>query len=183
MILVFGSAGYVAYHSERQKQLQRYYDIAPEATIVPPKSTNSTSNGSKIKSTTYTNTAYNFTFQYPENWSVHSTNTNYVRLTQDPDLQTEPFISINVLDNGKNLDIVNWSSKNLPPAMMSLEPSKMVVDGLDALVYSSNEGRVVLVAKSNYVYQISFANNGNNNITNAESVFNQILSTFKFTNQ
>ena len=37
MILVFGSAAYVAYHGEQQKQLAKYIDVEPEATIILPK--------------------------------------------------------------------------------------------------------------------------------------------------
>lgn len=127
----------------------------------------------------YTNTEYGFKFQYPENWKIienpYSGPFSKFNLIIVP--TKEKYLSDPILINVVTIDFANnaaASRKNLGAII-----SNIIVGGVDGKKYEYTEEfptisidipfkeyRIIIGAKKKY-----------------ETIFNQIISTFKFTNR
>lgn len=120
-----------------------------------------------------------FSFKYPENWIIEKSDTNqngnlYLRLgvgktTKYP----EPFLVVSVFHPTGPL-------KQLEPSMES--PTDTTLDGLPALRGQSNSDNsfITYIIKGTKTYAVSTVLD--DTVPEIEQTYNQILSTFQFTN-
>jgi hypothetical protein len=143
----------------------------------------------------YTNTIYSYSVQYPPAWRTNTgdngVTTNFFATPTDPE-----FISITVHDNPNSMEIHTWLiDKSIVPdpntIATHIQEEDVMVAGITSVkVTTPVQGSQisVYIPKGNKVY--SLYNNANANIHSTQTAYdenmtilNQMLSTFKFSNQ
>jgi len=133
---------------------------------------------------TYLNNTYSYDCQYPYSWSVMDINPYYVRFTSSSNNPPkDPFITIQVQENKKLLDIRSWHKETYPSYLfdtLSLKDGEFI--NHKALIFEDkiDGSRVIWFEYGNQVYSVSLTYSGNPKSTEINEIYNQILSTFKF---
>lgn len=148
---------------------------------------------------TYTNTKYGFKFQYPSGWDIKLETSNPFDILSLRDKSGEIFIFFQAYDNPHKYTLKKFWQERIkiagevvsdPYSVDALIQKDFIISGYPSLrFYQSGAVRVdaVNIQKGDYIYQIALGLRGEDlpggkeiNI-NSEKIYNQILSTFKFT--
>lgn len=206
MALVFGSAAYVAYWSEQQKQFQKYINIEPGATIVPPKESIKKLSPTPTKTTVSTSKFIEFTEEIKEsneinNWKTY-TGQRYSIKYPSEELFTQvqrqngaiELTYYKMMSNVRTESIKILISKESTAYKSVLEmespfSSYIKIGNYPSLVTFSDTNPpdscgIYNLINNEQLYTLNTYNPSNPNGGNCDSTYlRQILSTFKFTNQ
>jgi hypothetical protein len=161
ILLSLGAAGFFAY--QNYQLTHQPMPIQPPPSPIPDPTANWK---------TYTNTQSEFSFQYPNDWistpgdNLHAPDNSISMWIQTKIGGMECFNLIkskSSIINGKNFNIQYFS-------------------GADSDICSNPNERTIYFGQQSPFFTITYSYNQNNQIE-AEKIFDQILSTFKFTEQ
>ncbi len=139
---------------------------------------------------TYTNIPNGFSIKYPSEWNVKENTYNKSDLPKfsvtimppsKPDIEFPPIIGVRVYDNSSSLTLENFVKKQNP---FSFQSTTVVVSGVGGIKISlpgaTNNDHIFLAFNKN-IYDISLDHSVKKEDDINSETFNQILSTFKFT--
>lgn len=147
---------------------------------------------------TYTNQKYKYSLDYPEEWVVEEgTESNIANVRLSPEVDECPsginpftcvyaeIIDIYVEDNPENLSIENFLNKNKKlPNTISFQP--IVINGIEGRRTTSIPGQFenddIFIKNGSQIINIRLIHNLMEKRISKE-LFDQILQTFKFSNQ
>jgi len=191
IILFFGVLllAFVAFQFYQTRTLKPTSKITPSPTPTINISDTSTPDEIGTSWKTYTNTKYGYSIKYPEDWNINSSNPSAINLSFNIKYSSESGYpnsgaSINIDSERSNLlnleDFYKQIASNKFTKINSRSDIK--IDGLDALLLNVNQleappGMDVHFIKSDIHYTIQFWQID----TNQSKTFDQILSTFRFT--
>jgi len=202
LIILFLTASFIAFQSEqKRKRLKEYEKPIPEAEIIVPE----TNEFSNITWETYTNKEYGYTLSYPSHWEVVEAKPNLdanqvrtVEILRDNDLHRVTFLEqevvlwqgsfdISVHENPLSFDTREWADDysqrdNLASPSGEIEIDSHKAKKFTVFTYDSYATTIGLV-KNGFIYTFGFTDTTPNDpeLEKHSAIYNQILSTFKFT--
>ena len=185
-LLIFTTTFVIA-HMKMQKQQQTSdQNIVPESEIVLP-ATNQNNEGTNQK--TYTNSKYNFSFEYPENWIVgeNSLNSIFMRPADIETFGKPDYGQIHIIVDTTNMNLDSFIETRCDAPNVCATPEKaenLVVANFPAKKLVNPPAPVsselVMLKKENQIYSINVDLGDTSTKSEYLSYFNQVLSTFKF---
>lgn len=177
LLIALGIGGYFIYSNESNHRSQ---------TIQPsPRSIDETMNWK-----TYTSKNEPFTFKYPNNWVLREDPPNADMKTVV--VQTGPFddnyqsVLVSVINNPNNLSIEDYVKEGLTDSsLFTFTFTDIIIGGFHGkhtplVSGGTHDDEGAFVKKENKIYEIRWPGWRGKNI-NSPDIYNQILSTFKFT--
>lgn len=178
IVIVVGVAVYFGFMNKSAKVA-----ISPSPTVSSTKSPSVSPKDETLGWKIYTNAKYGFEFKYPTDWKVQDTSESHVSIAADSDKRNGSYgpsnpINVSATSNTSHLSLSQWVNKNVDkPTTVS---SKEIQVGGYTAIQNIETGNITSVV----TYSSSI-----NNVVSFDSpesspylkVYNQILSTFKFT--
>ena len=179
ILILLASTGYLAFQNNQLRKEISQLQSSPSPTPTPDPTANWK---------TYSNDAYKYSFKYPSSWKINTTSPQTTYLEAGSVDEPQTFARVSISETGEN----NKSVEELARSWRSGAVEKIQVGGEEAAKVLQNpnpEGEPLV--QGGYTISVFVKNKSNinlliqletANLNTYQAIFDQILSTFKFTN-
>ena len=181
-LVIVGGGGWYYYENYYKKP-------TPTPTVTPStkEPTTTTTKDETADWKTYTNEKYGYSLKYPKDWEYkENMHEGYEKGAivgfRKPPTKDEGFydIVIRVADAGNTLTIDEWLARNAKPSIVTSPTHKTIgvdkLPGVEFIESNMDEHKAVYLAHNKLVMSFTIAKD-----SKYLSIFNKMLSTFKFT--